>query len=232
MRTILLAAGAALLNSQYGTPNRIRINSFQCGSRGATLQETILWDEVEPSLASMQGPVVLTGDYTLVTYTITALDEVKLTCWVPESLPEVPIANVVLLGGFNPSDYVPLFFLAAERSTIKLQTTVDSVGYSAHFQFTLTLPGLNQRFTFENLEHRVPEWLQVPTEQELPLPYADGHDQFVVTDHTRYGGVHPVLNAGNQHWGCPLAQPFDPVAPSPYWTISGGVRGDDWHVPE
>lgn len=227
MRSILLASGAAVLRD---TPADIKLSvlGFAVGDRSATADEMRAWDVAEPTLGAMQGTVTYRADYTKISWSKTGASEARFVMLIDEAAPETRVANFVMLVGATADTAQPFSFSASERSAIKLSTNLRSPGTRYPYHFTLQLPGLFERFDFSNLSQRLPEWLRVSTERDLPDPLTEGHDQAVVARHTEWGGVHPALNVDGRYFGMPYGEPLTGGTLPERWVLSGGISGDNY----
>lgn len=228
MRTILLSAGLAKLDEQTYRDDKLFITGFDLGVRPVSRAQIEAWDNTEVPLNNMQGGVVLIADHTMVTYLETKPGMIQLTGHIPESVPQIEIGNVTFYCGYDQDERVPFSFSATDASSIKIQASRDSPGYAYWFNLMLRIPNLHDRFDFSNLERRVPEFMRVASEQYLPQPNEDGHDQFIINHHSEYGGVHLVVNAQNRHLGCAFHDWIRLGEPEKDWVISGGMVGDGY----
>lgn len=228
MRTILLSAGLAKLDEQTYRDDKLYITGFELGARSVSKAQIEAWDNQEAGLTAMQGQLVLQADHTMVTYLASRPNQIQLTGYIPENVPQIEIGNVTFFCGYEAGERVPFSFSATDASSIKIETQRDSPGYGYWFNLMLRIPNLEDRFDFSNLERKVPEFLRVASEQYLPRPSEDSHDQFIINHHTEYGGVHLIVNAQNRHMGCPFADWIRLGNPVKQWVISGGTVGDGY----
>lgn len=226
MRSILLSGGLAQLRQQnQSNVDFIRVTGFSVGTRQVSQSLIEDWDEAEPAggINEMTGATVFRGDASSINWTPTQDqgNEALLVLRIPESVAQIDFSNVILYSTFAGSED-PFVFFAADVDFIKLQTTSDSAGYGWWFHAMLEIPNLDHRLKFDNLVSRTASFLSCSTDQTVPIPFTEGHDQIFIHEHTLTRAPTTGYNIGNTFWGLPWATTFDKAN-----IFSAGRSGDN-----
>ena len=224
MRLDILTTGLQAIAAQAAAPgSKITFTRWELGDK---VDFTFL-----PSITAAQGTVFASGDISRMFYVPLSSEEAMVVCKVSATDPTGVIGNLVLFVSFGGNEYP--FAMLRQHVTVtdvKLQTSVHKVGTDVSLCAMLAIPGLLNRFDFSTLQVERPTWLAVDTMFDLPLPFDDLHDLFVVAN---AGDGRPALvfNVDNQLFGNHLMrQVADGTAlnDQKMLKISGGYSGDGY----